>query len=328
MKIYETSTEPYYEHGKHTSIQLTIFILIFLISTTGGIFLGKYALYSFFNKNLHGEIHKTAEEYVTTYIEAKGKDPKMQTTDPYFNWAIDLYKDTPSESRYWFNPFLIVFIESAFLGLLVAIFITTILPYEYGLMRQKVEREVSNIIDNIEYIKHGFHSTDGQKEIVKELLNLNSYNFQEYSKEIEFHSDDLRVLIKAIKWRESNIWEKILHFNSGIQVYMRFHFTAKYSNAVLGFVYIGAAFLIVIIGLRGLKFIPPNEPTYVMFALGMEFTMLVVYAITLIYSKQEEEMEMENKTREAAASTLGTELGDSREVEKLLRVFIKSDSKD
>jgi len=327
MKIYETAPEPYYEHGRHTSSQLIIFILIILLSTSGTILLGQQALKAFFSNNLQGEIHNN-EEFVFTYIEKSGKNDKMQKTNQFFNWAVDLYKDTPSESRYWFNPFMIVFIESAFIGLLFAVFLTTLLPFEYGLMRQKVEREVSNIIDNIEYIKHGFHSTDGQKEIIKELMNLNSYNFQEYAEEINFHSDDLRVLIKAIKWRESNIWHKILHFNSGIQVYMRFHFTAKYSNAVLGFVYIGAAFLIVIIGLRGLKFIPPNEPTYVMFALGMEFTMLVVYAITLIYSKQEEEMEMETKTREAAASSLGSELGDSREVEKLLRVFIKSNGKD
>jgi hypothetical protein len=324
MDIYDVSTEPYYEHGKHTPIQLFIFIAIFLISTTGAIFLGQYALRKFFEGNLHGKIY-ASNEYLPTYIE---NQDKVQETDWMFRWAVDLYVDTPSEARYWFNPFMIVVIESAFVGLLITVLLTTLLPYRLGIMRQKIEREISNMLDSIEYIKHGFHSTEGQKGIIKELLSLNSYNFQEYAEETNFHTDDLRVLIKAIKWRESDFWEKLIHFNSGIQVYMRFHFSVKYSNAVLGFVYIGAAFLIVIIGLRGLKFIPPNEPTYVMFALGMEFVMLVIYAVTLIYSKQEEEIEMETKTREAAASNLGSELGDSREVEKLLRVFIKSNKTD
>ncbi len=325
MKIYDVAPDPYYEHGKHSAVQLMIYVSIFFVATAVTVNVFLYGLQYFFVENLHGHVFEVGD-YVPYYLEHNKEN--LLEINWFFVWAIDLYKDTPTEARYWFNPFMIVIIESAFLGLLISVFITTFLPYKYGIMRQKIEREISNILDNIEYIKYGYHSREGQKEIITELMSLNSYNFQEYAEEINFHADDLRIFIKALKWRQSNLIYKIIHFNNGIQVYMRFHFTAKYSNAVLGFVYIGAAFLIVIIGLRGLKFIPPNEPTYVMFALGMEFIMLVLYAITLIYSKQEEEMEMEIKSRDAASKSLGSELGDSREVEKLLRVFIKSNSKD
>ena len=321
MKIYETAQDPYYEHGRHSVLQLLIFAIICLIGIAVTINIALPFLKNFFEENLHGYVY-AVDENVPYYLESKDN---LQTTNWLFSWAVDLYKDTPNESRYWFNPFMIVIIEASFIGVIIAMLITTLLPYNLGVMRQKIEREISNMLDQIEYIKYGYHSKEGQKEIVDELLHLDSYNFQEYSEDINMHTEDLRVFVKALKWKYSDFSYRLWHINDGIQIYMRFHFTAKYSNAVLGFVYIGAAFLIVIIGLRGLKFIPPNEPTYVMFALGMEFTMLVAYAITLIYSRQDEEMEMEKSTREASAASLGTELGDSREVEKLLRVFIKSD---
>lgn len=42
---------------------------------------------------------------------------------------------------------------------------------------------------------------------------------------------------------------------SGMATYMRFHFTEEYSNTVTGMAYGGAAFLIFVVGIRGLKFI-------------------------------------------------------------------------
>jgi hypothetical protein len=110
-------------------------------------------------------------------------------------------------------------------------------------------------------------------------------------------------------------------------MYMRFYFTVKYGNTVLGFVYIGAAVLIIIVGLRGLKFIPPTQPSVVLFALGLEFTLLVIYAFSLIYTKQDDEQEAEHSSKGTGGTDymyLSSDYGSSRDVEKLLRVFIKS----
>jgi hypothetical protein len=118
------------------------------------------------------------------------------------------------------------------------------------------------------------------------------------------------------------------HVNDGIRMYMRYYFTVQYSNAVLGFVYIGAAVLIIIIGLRGLKFIPPTEPSLVLFALGLEFSLLIVYAVTLMYARQEEEFVLEQSGSQSDVLMLGKDFGSSKDIENLLRVFINKKSSD
>ncbi len=74
----------------------------------------------------------------------------------------------------------------------------------------------------------------------------------------------------------------------GLNTYMRFHFTEEYLNVVTGLAYAGAAFLIFVVGVRGLKFIPADKPSFVIFALGVEFTMLVLLAVSMIFSVEEE----------------------------------------
>ncbi len=75
---------------------------------------------------------------------------------------------------------------------------------------------------------------------------------------------------------------------SGLNTYMKFHFVEEYANKVQGLAYGGAAFLIIVVGIRGLKFIPATRPSFIIFALGVEFTMLVLLAVTLIFTEEEE----------------------------------------
>ncbi|MFW6276696.1 MAG: hypothetical protein ACOC2K_03360 [Bacteroidota bacterium] len=111
---------------------------------------------------------------------------------------------------------------------------------------------------------------------------------------------------------------------------MRFHFTLKYTNAVLGLVYVGAAVLIIIIGMRGLKFIPSSQPSLVFFALGLEFTLLITYAISLMYSREEDESSDYGAKTQSASSDLlmNSDFGNSKDVENLLRVFIRQNEKN
>ena len=74
----------------------------------------------------------------------------------------------------------------------------------------------------------------------------------------------------------------------GFSSYMRFHFTEEHSNVVTGMAYGGAAFLIIVVGIRGLKFIPPTKPSFILFALGVEFTMLVLLAAVMLFTMEEE----------------------------------------
>jgi hypothetical protein len=65
----------------------------------------------------------------------------------------------------------------------------------------------------------------------------------------------------------------------------------------------------------------------VLFALGLEFTLLMIYAITLMYTKQEEEGENDKTVNSVASMTQSGDFGNSREVESLLRAFLSSSIK-
>jgi hypothetical protein len=75
---------------------------------------------------------------------------------------------------------------------------------------------------------------------------------------------------------------------NGLGMYMKYHFVEEYANKVQGGAYAGAAFLIIVIGIRGLKFIPAERPSPILFALGIEFSLLALLAITMIYTEDEE----------------------------------------
>lgn len=71
--------------------------------------------------------------------------------------------------------------------------------------------------------------------------------------------------------------------------FMRRYFAHRYSNDVSGLAYMGAAMLIAVIGLRGLKIIPPTQPTPVLSAISLEFCLLMLLGITLYFTPEENE---------------------------------------
>lgn len=245
----------------------------------------------------------------------------LKETNYYTNWAIDVFKNTPSEARYWFNPLLSISIPALIAGFLLAFLIASLLPQSTGLIRQKIEREIASLIDEICLNIHGFHSDIERQNIHLDLLNADLRDLHDYEKDWNMSLSDLKVLNKALRWREAGLLYRIFHLNDGISVYLRFYVTVNYSNLILGLVYIGAALLIIIIGLRGLKFIPANEPSLVIFALGLEFTLLLLYAFNLIYSKAETETSTSSSNNKGSISV--PELGKSKEVEKMLKLFVR-----
>jgi hypothetical protein len=71
-----------------------------------------------------------------------------------------------------------------------------------------------------------------------------------------------------------------------------------------------------------LKFIPASQPSLIFFALGLEFSLLFLYAFTLIFSKPEEVNDIGEPERETAKAGIFASTGNSHEIENLLRVFI------
>ena len=313
----------YYELTEHNYSQIVLFISLIACSVAACFYFMLPTLQDFFEAFLQGNVYNDTGKFLSYQID----DPLPKKGMSYlFSWAVDIYKGSPEETRYWFNPVLSLIFQITILSVGLSSVITAVLPRKIGFMRQKIDREIANSISKIAYIKYGTESEHDYKDIINEIKNAELKDLHYFVEDWNIPFDDILALQRALKWRDYSFIRRLIHVNDGIQMYMRFYFTVKYSNTVLGFVYMGAAILIIIIGLRGLKFIPPTQPSLVLFALGLEFTLLVTYAITLMYTKQDEEKEMELKSRgfHADSLLLSHEFGSSKDIEKLLRVFVKS----
>lgn len=143
----------------------------------------------------------------------------------------------------------------------------------------------------------------------------------------EFFSDF--VLKEVADVKEALRWETnhMLVFK-GLRLYMSHHFTEKYSNSVTGMAYAGAAILIVIIGVRGLKFIPPTRPSLILGAIFLEGSMLALLAFVLMYTESEERMDkMMKKMEDANRSQLDT-LGDvAKDMHQVSTALVEGNAK-
>lgn len=143
-----------------------------------------------------------------------------------------------------------------------------------------------------------------------------------YNRIKEFFSDFVVKEIEDTKngllWRRNH-----LLFGKGLRLYMSHHFTEKYSNNVTGMAYGGAAFLIVAVGIRGLKFIPATKPSFILLAIFLEFTMLMLLAFTLFYTEEEERMDkMLKKMEDANRSQLETLKGQQADIHQLANALV------
>ena len=242
---------------------------------------------------------------------------KIRKVSHYGSWAVDLYLNTDNKSRYWIQPMFSFSTITLIFSLFISTLFTSLLPYKYGYFHQKIIREIQFFLERIDKHINGVFSNNSLNELKDQILSSNLNELRALANEWKLNYDDLEILQNAIKWEQSGIIYRALHIISGINLYFRNHFTEKYGNTILGFVYMGAAFLIIIIGLRGLKFIPSSEPSLVFFALGLEFTILITYAFTLIFSRPE------NLSAIIPDQVSESKTIASKQMENLLRTFLK-----
>lgn len=323
MNIKNNKEQNYFELNEHNSLQVTVFTLLILAISVAFFFLLLPAAEYMFEGYLLGIV--TYDGSDVHYLIDTGSAQKP--TNMYFSWAVDIYRGTPQEARYWFNPFLSLSIPSLIIGLFLAFIISALLPQNLGYIRQKIERETAGLLDEICLRLYGFHSEEERNVLRKQIMNADLRDLHDFERDWRMSLEDLRVLNKAIKWLNGSYMHKVININSGLKVYLRFYFTERYSNNIIGAVYMGAASLIIIIGLRGLKFIPANEPSLVLFALGLEFTLLMIYAFTLMYSRTESDDQHLVSSQSNGNSSDIADIGNSREVEKLLKAFVKTTPK-
>jgi hypothetical protein len=84
-----------------------------------------------------------------------------------------------------------------------------------------------------------------------------------------------------------------------LKFFFRYNISTAYGNVIQGLVAGGAAVLIFVIGLRGLKLIPAEEPSLILMSLSLEFILLVVLMFSFAGSAQEERLDRVVKELEA-----------------------------
>lgn len=324
MAANKLNQKTYFELNEHNKVQLLIFGLIVLVFFLILVYLSLPFQLNFFQNFLLGEVHTSGDALPYSFaVQDNFKQPNY-----LFNWAIDFDAKSSNPTRYWYNPTLSIVLMCGLVSVAISAIVTSLLPQSIGFMKQKIERETANLLDKLSLHKYGYYGSDERNEIANDIINADLKDLHDMSSESIMSLEDLKVLKKALKWLQAPIYLKILRVNDGLKMYMRFYFTVQYANTMLGFVYIGAAVLIITIGFRGIKFIPPTQPSYILFALGLEFALLLVFAVTTIYQRQEDEHESEPRsTAQGVANTyqsIGKDYGTAKEIENLLRVFIKS----
>jgi len=280
----------------------------------------------FFRNFLRAEVVNDGRN--VNYLISHDAKPEKITTSVYRMWAI--VEDNPNksklkEAKYLFNPILSLFPLIVTFSVVLAALISALLPKSFGLLRQKIYRELVNALDKIAVVLYGEHTDLELEEIIDTILTADVRRLHDYANSIEMRYTDLESIRAALEWQNSNGFMSIIRLRGAMKFYMRHYFTIQYSNTILGFVYIGAAALIIIIGIRGLKFIPGTEPSIILSALGLEFVLLITYAVMVMYSKQDEENERDrlyggNNNNDFMSMPTGIKGAD--DVENLLRMFV------
>lgn len=312
--------ELYYGLVKHNTIQHAVFISSFIVLLVS-IFLVSLPIIQtlIIEDYLNGKVNNDGEPISYNLEDKKNKEP----TNYYNKWAIDVFLDTPSEARYWLDPIVSLLMPISLLSFLITLIISSLLPTNIGLIRHKVEREIINQLDKIHYSNFGFYSDSKNEELEKDIQKADDRKLHSLAEVWKINKEEIKYLSKAINWKNESFFYKLLHPFNGLEFYLRFYFTERYGNTMLGLVYIGAAVLIIIIGMRGLKFIPSTQPSLVFFALGLEFSVLIAYAVTVMFSKNDSDSEYDVKLQK----NNDAELKNSKEVENLLRAFLKKPNK-
>lgn len=148
-----------------------------------------------------------------------------------------------------------------------------------------------------------------------------------YTRVKEFFSEF--VLSEIIDTRDGIAWKaNHLKIGAGLRLYLAHHFSEKYSNNVTGLAYAGAAVLIIAVGIRGLKFIPANKPSLILFAILLEFTLLSLMAITIFYTEEEERMDkLMKKMEDANRSQLETLRGQQSDIHSMSNALVGDTSR-
>jgi hypothetical protein len=223
------------------------------------------------------------------------------------------------QTLYFVNPFLAFIPLHMFIAGVIAFLLSIFIPGGSSLswFRRNLLREYER------------HEMLLRKQFRAHELEFNSIlSMDDMTREKYIRNSTLpEVVIKEVDdFIDMDVWLNHSGFNpvTPVKFYFRYRISAAYGNVIQGLVSGGAGVLIFIIGLRGLKLIPSEEPSIILMALSLEFILLIVLMITFAGSAQEERLdrvvkELEAEQRDAIkqqTTTLHEMLGSSIDREK------------
>ena len=323
------------ELSQHSAGQIiSYYVLAALSAVVLFLFVAAPALDSFFADFLRSEVIRDGT--AVSYSISDNRKEELVTTNPLATWALvdpASTHDRPPRIRnengvviaepeyhaeYIFRPLIALAPFILVGGFLIATLLTSLLPSSAGYLAQKIEREVLVALDRLAFAQYGEHTPQEISQLTREITKADTRRLHDLGDIYGLPFTDLELLQKALQWMESKGLNRALRTHDAIKFYMREYFTDRYSNTILGLVYMGAAVLIIVIGIRGLKFLPSTDPSVVLGALGLEFMLLVTYAAVLMYGRSEESGGMHKLAPADGMNDLETD-GDT---EKLLRAFL------
>lgn len=334
-ELQASSRKEYFELSKHTTLQYIIYAgMIVCVVAFLHMVIAMPLMDVFFTSFMHADVASDGE--VLEYRIAEGAPKDEVVTNLFTNWGIVEriagMENEPNKmriARYLFNPTLALLPLILFIGVAISTYIVSFLPKSIGLLRQKIQREIMNMLDTISISLYGEHTDAEIMELRRRVIDADIRDLHDLAKEYKISVDEMKNLQGALLWQDATSpFESFIRTQVALQFYMRSYFSIQYANAILGMVYMGAAVLIIIIGIRGLKFIPSSEPSIILFALSLEFILLIVYAIMLIFSPKEDEREQVAMSGESGGlfSLFGGGSQESQarnaEVESLLKIFM------
>ncbi len=314
-----TSRVHYIELRKNSPLQVIIFFSVFALSSL--------AFFRFIGVPV---AEKLFADSLKAKLEMEGDD-----LNEYTNWrmTVEPPKGKHGESTgdqqdtkvYYFNPLLAILPVVIALGLFFAGLLTAVLPPHLGYVRQKIEREIINTLHLFARLEHAEHTDQELIELSESIKKADIHHLHELEERWNVSFTELEVAQSAIRWRERSMFMRLMRVDDALRHYLRNHFTIHYENPVLGLIYIGAAILIIIIGLRGLQFIPKDRPSLVLFAISLEFILLIVYAVTLIYTRESDPQEIDHPTMDVQSLfSSSNSPASTQQAEKLLRMFVST----
>lgn len=208
--------------------------------------------------------------------------------------ALREYSMNHDQTLYYISPLIAFFPLHLFIAALVAFLISMYLPagtrvaWIHGKLMREYER-VGSLLHK-QFDAHGVDFEQMFKLARKEREQL--LRFTTLPQVMVTEVEDYIALHNYVEGRSSN-------FLIPLFFYFRYRISSSYGNLIQGLVSGGAAVLIFVIGLRGLKLIPQEEPSLILMALSLEFILLIVLMITFAGSAQEERLDRVVKELEA-----------------------------